>query len=469
MAEFTAQVETEDLLLFLSSCLSGTSQSTYYSTKAEQRAALDFLHEYICANYRDLYAATLAQEINQHNQLRIIQNLLTHPAQNAQERAWEGPLIQRTLRDLPVHRVYKLFAALAQTRVNNRRTRAIIQNYLTWRNNLVFDGLKYRRLLRLISRHLHLRLEPELHVFLHDKAWKSKPFKTPLLEHFRQAHYSAQSLKHLPFTVAEGLATRFHLSRKAFLELMQGQMTDLEKLKWQSSAQVAKTKLDFNPEKVSLTRLLAYLYAIPQSERQRDLDRWEQMIEMSLKRHIVSWLRLEKVALVLDNSQSSRGSEESYLRPLIAGIAAHYRLQSLCQEYRIFWLHPPEHPLLAEAKGQSGLAEPLLEALAWEPSDVILISDGAENDPAGGVHWVLEQALKAPFLKKRAQPLPRLLHLNPLVSPELYGPSPLSPHLPMLGIFEGEKIGLLWILARFARRELGIKGLKDYFRRSVHG
>ena len=95
----------------------------------------------------------------------------------------------------------------------------------------------------------------------------------------------------------------------------------------------------------------------------------------------------------------------------------------------------------------------------------MIISDGAENDPAGGVHWVLESVQKATW----AQPLPRLLHLNPLISPQVYGPSSLSPHLPMLGIFEGEKIGLLWILARFARQELGVEGLKDYFWRSVHG
>jgi len=464
MAEFTESVEIGDILLFLSSCISGTSQSTYYSSAEQQREALDFLHVYICANYRDLYAATLAQEINQHNQVRILHNLLKRPAQTQAEREWERNLIHRALRDLPVHRVYKLFASLAEAHVNNRRTRAIFLQYLSWRNNLLFDVVKYRRLLRLISRHFHLRLEPEIHCFLHRKDWKKKQFQTPLLEQFRQAHYSAQALKNLPFTVAEGLAPRFNLSRKAFLALMQDQMTDHEKLKMQSSAQANKFKLDFNPEKVGLTRLLAYIFSLPMPERESELGRLEGLVNQSLKRFQIPWMQLEKVALVIDNSQSSRGSRESYLRPLITALAAHYRLQALCREYRVFWLHPPEHPLLAQAQGQTGLAEPFLDALAWGPTDLLLISDGAENDPAGGVNWVLEQAQKA----KWAQPLPRLLHLNPMLSPEQYGPSELSPLLPMLGIFEGEKIGLLWILARFARHELGIKGLKDYFRRAAN-
>ncbi len=465
MAEYTAQVETGDILLFLSSCISGTSQSTYYSSAAEQRSALDFLHLYICANYRKLYAATLAQEINQHNQVRIIHNLLQSPTANRQEQEWEQGLITRALRDLPVHRVYKLFAGLALARVNNRRSRATVKAYLAWRDNMLFDAVKYRRLMRLISRHWHLALAPELQLFLHSKDWKKRKFETPFLEHFRQAHYSANALKHLPLTVAEGLAPRFNLSRKAFLALMQDQMTDHEKLRLQSTAQTAKFKLDFNPEKVGLTRLLAYILSLPRAERKAGLEQLEDMIARALKRHQIPWLQIDKVALIIDNSQSSRGSRESHLRPLITALAAHFRLPALSKEYQVFWLHPPEHALLAEAKGQTSLAETLIEALAWAPSDILIVSDGAENDPAGGVHWVLETAQKAPW----AQPLPRLLHLNPLISPQVYGPSSLSPHLPMLGIFEGEKIGLLWILARFARQELGVEGLKDYFWRSVHG
>ncbi|PIQ29163.1 hypothetical protein COW36_17770 [bacterium (Candidatus Blackallbacteria) CG17_big_fil_post_rev_8_21_14_2_50_48_46] len=464
MAQYTAQVEAADILLFLSACLSGTSQNVYYSSASAQKAALDFLHVYICANYRDLYASALAQEINHHNQQRIIHMLLAHPTPNRAQQAFEQAQIQRALRKMPVHRVYKLFAGLAEARVNNRRSRATLKAWLAWRNNWVFDCVKYRRLLRIISRHWHLPLPAEEHIFLQDRHWQLKKFETPLLENFRQAHYSAQALSLLPLTVAEGLAPRFNLSRAQLLERLAPQMTAQEKLRLQTQAHQEKLKLELNPEKLSLTRLLAYILSLPLHERKARLSELESLVDRCRQRFIPSWLRLPKLALVLDNSQSSRGSRESWLRPLIAGLSAHYLLAGLSENYRLFWIHPPEHPLLVEAKGQTSLASPLLEALAWQPQEVVLISDGAENDPAGGVHWLLTQLSQAPWAGKR----PFMLHFNPTLNPEDFGPSALSPELPMLGLHSGEQIALLWIMGRFATGQISLADFKIYLRRAAH-
>ena len=55
------------------SCCSSTRRSprpasaSSTPTPASRRLSLDFLHDYLLGNYRDLYAATLALDINDHN------------------------------------------------------------------------------------------------------------------------------------------------------------------------------------------------------------------------------------------------------------------------------------------------------------------------------------------------------------------------------------------------------------------
>ncbi|WP_440098471.1 hypothetical protein [Streptosporangium sp. H16] len=39
----------------------------FHSGADEQGLSLDFLHRYLMGNYRDLYAATLALDVNDHN------------------------------------------------------------------------------------------------------------------------------------------------------------------------------------------------------------------------------------------------------------------------------------------------------------------------------------------------------------------------------------------------------------------
>ena len=354
-----------------------------------------------------------------------------------------------------------IFSGKGQSRTNNRRLKASFKSYLHWRDNLIFDAVKYRRLLRIISRHLHLALSPELQTFIHDRHWKKKSFTTPLLENFRQAHYSAKALENLPFSVAEGLATRFNISRADLIQRVQGQLSEHEKLRLQTAA--GKKGLRLNPEKVSLSRLLSYLFSLPHSERQARLSEFEELIQRCRQRFQLSWLTLPRLALIIDNSQSSRGSRESWLRPLITALSAHYVLEAQSIDYRVFWTHPPQHPLLAEAKGQTNLATPLLEALEWGAQEIVMISDGAENDPAGGVDWLLKQVKQVAW----TQLPPGLLHCNPTLSPEHYGTSPLSSELPMLGLHEGESLPLLWLLSRFARQSMPLDELTLYLRRAA--
>lgn len=84
-------VAAEDVLLFVNAAITATGQREFRSTAYQQRLSLDFLHEYVRVNYRRVYAAALALDINDHNAVRIAQGLLESAADaNAEEKRTEG-------------------------------------------------------------------------------------------------------------------------------------------------------------------------------------------------------------------------------------------------------------------------------------------------------------------------------------------------------------------------------------------
>ncbi len=165
---YTDLLACEDLLLFAGAAISATGQREFHSGADHQRLSLDFLHEYVHHCLPDLYAATLALHVNDHNALRIVYTLLADPRPDApaHERARENALIRRRLARTPPQRVYRLFRRLAADRVNNRRTRATIREWLARRPDLTLDAVKYRRGLRDAARHARLRLPEDVGRFL---------------------------------------------------------------------------------------------------------------------------------------------------------------------------------------------------------------------------------------------------------------------------------------------------------------
>ncbi|HEY9840652.1 MAG TPA: hypothetical protein V6D23_09370, partial [Candidatus Obscuribacterales bacterium] len=291
-----------------------------------------------------------------------------------------------------------------------------------------------------------------------DKGWKQRKFSDPMLETYRQAHFSAQAIYKLPYSIAEGLAARMGIARSQLLE--KAVLTDHERLKLQQSAARAGRSLELNPARVGLTRLLIWILDLPLDERRARLPELEAMVGICRRRFAPAWLGFEKLALVLDNSYSSGGSREKQRHPLAIALGAELLLTPLAREARSFWLEPPEHPLLVTPRGASGLARRLLDALEWGAKEIIIVSDGAENDPAGATHWLLESLAQGPWRPA----LPRIVHVNPVLEPDSFGPGTLSGHLPVVGIREAENLPALWILALFARRTLGRQALETFLR-----
>ncbi|NYV76221.1 hypothetical protein HW445_18160, partial [Streptomyces sp. UH6] len=261
MESYADLVAADDVLLFVNAAITATGQREFHSGAGEQTLSLDFLHAYMLGNYRDLYAGVLALDINDHNVVTIVRRLLeTAGEATAGQRHREGRLIAARLAKLPPQRVYGLFDALRRARVNNRRTRAVVRDWLAARPDLAFDAVKYRGALKRALRHAHLLpAGEELGDFLFAPSSRTH-YATPLLDTWRRAHHEKAALYDLPYTVAEGFAARHGVPRAVFLERVAPRMTRLEALRVQESARrhgAAEVRADLS--RMPLTRLASYV------------------------------------------------------------------------------------------------------------------------------------------------------------------------------------------------------------------
>lgn len=454
------KVEREDLVMFINACFACTRQQEFYSHAYSQGVSIEFLHEYILGNYRRLYARTLAAGINHFNQMLIVFGLLAagSPAR-AVDRSEEAHLIATTLERLPPNRVFRLFALLRERRINNRRTRAVIRRYLAHARDPVFFAVKYRNKLRTAVAHAHLKLPGEMGPFLF-RLSKQRKFETRLFEQFRQAHYSADAIYELPYTIAEGLAAKHRVPRDRFLQRIQHRMTAAEKLRMQGAASREKrVNIDVDLTRVPLTKLALYILSLSPVERAARRDELDHAMRRSSERALRrAPVKLGRLAIILDNSYSSSGSSEKRRRPLGVALAARYLMQAASREHLALWTSPPEHDIDVVARGQSGLAIPLLDALDWRPDLVIIVSDGFENDPPHGAAEV------ARVFRKRIDPECHtdIIHVNPVFDAENYAPRTIGPAIPTVGVRDAEDIPTMLGFARFASGSAPLAELERY-------
>ena len=487
---YAAQVEAserEDLVMFINACFAATGQTEFYSSRQCGRVSIEFLHDYVLANYRTVYRRVLAAGVNDFNRTRIVMKLLAigSPMHDA-DRTEEGQLISRTLRSLPANRVFSLFANLQKLKINNRRTRAVVRDYLRWRKDPAFDAVKYRSKVRRAVRHARLKIDDETGRFLFALREQNK-FETALYDSFLRAHYAKQAVYELPYTVAEGFAAKHQIPRGEFLKKIEPQMTRAEKQRIQSSADrhgVAKPSVDL--DRTPLTKLALYALLLPIEQRRARADELHDALRASAARALRSrTLRLGKVALVLDRSRSTRGSREKRMRPLAIAVAVHYLVgQNSDQgndEMRAFWTPSrhdaadqttmDDHVFLMGASGQTDLASPFLSAIEWRPDNVVIVSDGYENAPAGAT-----QQIVLAYRRRLAHLHPiAFIHANPVFDPEHFSPKLLgvgqtsgtsqASLLTTIGLRDAEDLGALMGFARFASGEASQTELENYLGR----
>jgi hypothetical protein len=458
------QVAREDLVMFINACYSCTGQREFYDDAWGQKVSIDFLHDYILGNYRLLYARTLAAGINHFNQIQIILKLLKSGRDTSPEhRKEEGALIAASLNDLPPQRAWGVLQQLKQGKVNNRRARAIARDYLTQRRDISFDCVKYRSKVRAIASHAHLKLSGEVGNFLFH-GWRQHQYSTPLFQQFREAHYSAEAVYNLPFTIAEGLAKKHKIPREVFLTRIQQQMTIGEKLRFQGTAERTEVDIEVDLGRLPLTKLALYILSLPLETRREQKDRFTQALEKA-----ASWvlkkapLELGKVAAVLDCSYSSSGSGEKRRRPLGVAMATHYLLQAASQKYQAFWTIPVNDTLQIYPRGQTDLATPLLNALEWGADSIVIVSDGCDNDPPKGA----AELLRVYRTKLDPQQRTSIVHCNPVFNSEDFSMRPLSSFIPTVGLRDAEDLPTMLSFARFAEGSAPLSELEAYLAEQV--
>ncbi|GAA6620282.1 hypothetical protein [Scytonema sp. NUACC26] len=459
------QVAREDLVMFINACLACTGQKEFYDDACGQQVSIDFLHDYILGNYRLLYARTLASGINHFNQVQIILKLLATGRDIKKEyRKEEGALIAAALKQLPPQRAWGVLQQLRKQRINNRRSRAIAREYVQQRRDISFDAVKYRSKVRAIVSHAHLKLQGELSNFLFNN-WKQKVYETELFEKFRQAHYSAEAVYDLPFTIAEGLAAKHKIPRDVFLSRIQERMTLTEKLRFQNAAErTNEVEINLDLGRLPLTRLALYILSLPIETRQQEWQTLERSLEQSARLALKKApLKLGRVAAVLDCSYSSSGSSEKRRRPLGVALATHYLLKAASQKYQAFWTAPIKDALLVHPCGQTDLASPLLDALEWGADLVIIVSDGCENDPPCGAAEILRvYRTRIDSMQKTS-----IVHCNPVFNSEDYSLRSLSSSIPTVGLRDAEDLPTMLGFARFANGSAPLSELEAYLAKRV--
>ncbi|GAA0277686.1 hypothetical protein GCM10009527_087550 [Actinomadura nitritigenes] len=463
---FADLIACEDALMFVNAAITSTGQREFHHDPGEQRLSLEFLHAYTLENYREVYAAALALDVNDHNAALIIRNLLVRSADvGVERRRLEGRLIARRLELMPPQRVYRLFRELRRLKVNNRRTRAIIRGWLDARADPAFDAVKYRDGVKTAVRHAHLQPGGELRGFLFDPL-RAKSYETPILERWRRAHYEKAALYELPYTVAEGFAAKHRVPREAFLERIAPRMTRLERLRLQENAREAgASAVAADLTAMPLTRLASYVLALPLDDRAARRAELTGALRTAARRvagpALGSWGR---VAAVLDDSHSSTGSGQKRRRPLAVALASHYLLEALAKEYTPLWTSGRTDELLAYPFGPTPLGERIIDALEARPDRLIIVSDGFDNAPPGLAADVLRVWRTRLDPGHRLAPGQRVLiaHLNPVYDADGFDVRRLSPAVPTAGIRDAEDLPTLVELARFAERQVGLAGLRAH-------
>lgn len=455
-------IERDDLVAFLNAGLSATAQAEFYHGEIEQLAGIRFLHRYISQCYRRLYAQTLALDLNHFNKALTLETLLVMGApRDLAQRAEEGALIALAMRKLPPPQAYGMLVSVALRGRSNRRARAVARDYILGQRDVSLHVLKYRKDLRTIVRHFHLKLDEESQSVLFDFKNRKAAYTTPLYETFRQAHYSKEAIYALPYTIAEGLISRHGIPRARFLERIKGRMTRREKERLQESASAHGVKLDGALERMDLTRLCAMVLGLKPAERMARREELEGALTRAAMRAVSVWpYHASSIGLVLDNSFSSSASRARRQRSLVIAFAMRWLASAMSVTCRSAWTCAPRHDddLLIMPRGQTNLVEPLFEVLADPPKLLIVCSDGYENDPAGGFEavWDLWVTKVEPALKTRT----RAVHINPVFDAQGFMPRQLSPRVPTVSVHDASNVPFALVVAEFASGRLGLEALR---------
>ncbi len=453
---------------FLNTATTSMGRGTFHNQKEAIESAVKLSHNQLMAVDRGVYAlAACLEGTTDYNRQQVILQLLQTPKDSQPSvlsEASEYQVLSSLLISLPPQRVFKLYGILREQRVNNARTRRLLLTFLLNQKQVVFWSVKYRRkcrdalqhvlgqrkasivrsilakplddqtdkekaivktqLIRFIEPSSHLQSVLEAVSFaLGNDQFAGKGFRAPILKARVQAKDDWQAAANLPYEVAEGLRSTYHketVSAKDTLRVTANSLGKTQAKVLQRKAQQEGAQVSFNPANYDAIEL--YLYAFEQGMTDAIALALQDKAKYAAQRLTMS---ANRIAIVVDASQSMFGHNTQALRPLAITLALRDVL-SACAETASVHLcggRTAQHPLLVRPSGATNLAEALVEALQTQLDAVFILSDGYENAPAGRVDEVIRIA------QTQLQLSTSFYHINPVPAQEAQGVRQLSERM----------------------------------------
>lgn len=381
------QSDAKMLIGFINASFTGTGQEEFYNTKKEQRESLFAGHKPVLEKYREFYALLLVSTINDLNKQIIIFNLLKHGNTTPiEQKVFENKLIMQALNGMHTNRAYNALEMLADNKVNNKRTRKVVEDFLIGRKNYKYEFVKYKTKVKKIITHNHLFKNNEVWDFLFDK---KKDFSEPLFNDYRKAKTDIEAAYRLPYSIAEGFASFHKVDRAVFLKKIKDQMTDREKIRLDKSSKEQGVNVDADWTKASLRDMYIYLYSLD-----RKPVKFEEVIANRAKEEAKNIpYRYERLAVVIDNSASEYGSEEKKYHPIASQMAIAKVLGELSNNVSFVYTNNAGETMgavhLPNVGGDTNIAGALMKALHEKPDAIFILTDGYENVVSGATAQVI--------------------------------------------------------------------------------
>lgn len=443
------------LVEYLTMTCSGTGQSTFYNTKAEQEKVLSDSHSEMLVEDRRLYALSVALPITDKSRQLILNNLLKTGV-SCEDPELEGHVMSMAVEDLPFNRVLNMFMELRNSKVNNSRTRRL--GRLIWNMVDDFRAVKYRNKIRTLLRHCRISegsdpQKAEIHRWIfgvNNKRGRAKLKATdikynPKIKSRILATTKYDELFNLPYDIARDIAVNVHGKNPKEFERQfvgkdgkKGKGNASRKETMRARQKTSDTTVDFS--RFSIFELLMHAY-------RNEADKAEILPFANQKaREIADGLNLpEKVALVVDNSVSSLGSAERLFQPLAMITAITKACEFSDSDVQTFFVGPEPVDGYLRANGPSNLRKPVVDALLTRPDLVLILSDGYENVRAGSVNQILHT-------KAVIDSGISVMHLNPVAAIESNAKARvLSDRAMAFGVASPEQLPMVTLVALAAQ------------------
>ncbi len=442
-----SNVDTELYEKFLNAANTSTLQKEYYTKPDEQAKKVFKLHDEMISKHRDLYTTAVLLPINDLHKQLIIKNIITNKDATKAQIDFENNLILDSLRKIPTNRAYKTFDILMRSKINNTRLRWLMRQFLRERRDVVFESVKYKRLMKAMLKHAHINStkilkDKEIEYFLFDKEDK---VTKDIYKNYFKAKKDKTAMYKLPASIAEGFKSLHKVSDKDFLKNIKGNLTKTEKRRVQNRAEKAGVKVEYSIKGDNPVNILKFLRVAENRNLKNDYKEFDKACKIKAEK-LFEYFEFDNVKIVLDNSASMYGSDEKKNHPISVAEACAHVLKYLSDETEVISV-PNKGDLLVNTDGETKIAEGLIKDIEGIDIDkdniIFIISDGYENAPAGLSDQIILAFKKK--LDKKEKTI--IIHLNPVFAPEAEDVKKLSDQIQTYGIRDTRQLFLVLLLA----------------------